>query len=92
MRIGPHNLNIISLIVGSLLSYSYLEKRSSGLGVRIVFIKYSNNVEYLIKVHSMFSQSGYCNSKRPKLYKLIGKGNKVFFLLTFKTYSFSSFN
>lgn len=47
-RVGPHNLNIISLILGSLLSSSYLEKRSKGIGVRIVFVKYSNNVEYLM--------------------------------------------
>jgi hypothetical protein len=47
-RVGPHNLDVISLIVGSLLSNSYLEKRENGLGVRIIFIKYSNNVEYLM--------------------------------------------
>lgn len=47
-RIGPHNIDVISLIVGSLLSNSYLEKREYGLGIRLVFIKYSNNVEYLM--------------------------------------------
>jgi hypothetical protein len=88
---GPLNLDIISLIVGSLLSISYLEK-IEGVGTRIVFIKYGNNVEYLIKAHFMLSQSGYCNPQRPKLYKLIGTGNKVFFLINFKTYRFTSFN
>ncbi len=86
---GPHNLNIISLIVGSLLSNSYLEKRESG-SIRVVFIKYSNNVEYLINFYSVFALSGYCNLKRPRIYKLIGKGNRVFFLITFKTYSFTN--
>jgi len=47
-RIGPHDLDVISLIVGSLLSNSYLEKREHGLGIRIIFIMYSNNVEYLM--------------------------------------------
>ena len=47
-RIGPHNLNIISLIVGSLLGSSYLEKRSHLSSVRIIFIKYSDNVENLM--------------------------------------------
>ena len=89
-RIGPHNLDAISLIIGSLLSNSYLEKRESGLGIRVVFIKFSNNVEYLIKVYSMLARAGYCNFNRPRLYKLIGKGNEVFFLLSFKTYSFST--
>jgi len=90
-RVGPHNLNIISLIIGSLLSISYLEKRSQGVGVRIVFVKYSNNVEYLMWFHSMFANAGYSSSNPPKLYKLIGKGNKVLFFYSFKTYSFSSF-
>lgn len=45
-RIGPHNQKIISLIIGSLLSNSYIEKREQG--VRIIFMKCSNNVEYLM--------------------------------------------
>jgi len=47
-RIGPHDLDVLSLIVGSLLIDSYLEKREHGLGIRIIFIKCSNNVEYLM--------------------------------------------
>ena len=90
-RIGPHNLDVISLIVGSLLSNSYLEKRKSGLGIRIVFIKCSNNVEYLMWFHSVLSDNGYCSNKKPKLYKIIGKGNKVLFTYSIKSYSFSSF-
>lgn len=90
-RIGPHNLDVISLIIGSLLSFSYLEKRDYGLGIRIVFIKYSNNVEYLMWFHSFLVEKGYCSNKKPKFSKLIGKGNKVLFLYSFKSYSFSSF-
>ena len=88
-RIGPHNLDVISLIVGSLLSNSYLEKRE--YGVRIIFIKYSSNVEYLMWFHSFLAKKGYCSNKKPKLSKLIGKGNKVLFIYSFKSYSFSSF-
>lgn len=88
-RIGPHNVNVISLIIGSLLSNSYLEKR--GYGIRIVFIKCNNNVEYLMWFHSVLSNAGYCNKEKPKLYKLIDKGNKVLFIYSFKSYSFSSF-
>ena len=91
---GPHNLDIISLIVGSILSNSTMEEhiKPGGKGIRIIFKKYSNNVEYLIKFHTLLAQSGYCNPKRPRLYKLIGKKNKVLYLITFKTYSFTSFN
>ena len=92
-RIGPHNLNIISLILGSLLSSSYLEKRSdeSGAGVRIIFIKYSNNVEYIMWFFKTLAKAGYCSYNKPKLYRIIGKGNKVLFFYVLKSYSFSSF-
>ena len=93
-RIGPHNLNIISLIVGSLLSSSYLERRSDELdgGVRIIFIKYSDNVEYIMWFYSTLAKAGYCSYKKPKLYRFIGKGNKVLFFYVLKSYSFTSFN
>ena len=89
IRIGPHNLNIMSLIIGSLLSNSYLEKR--GCGIRIIFTKCSNNVEYLMWFHSVLFNVGYCSKAKPKLFKLIGKYNKVLFIYSFKSYSFSSF-
>jgi hypothetical protein len=80
----------ISLIIGSLLGFSYMEKH--GLGFRIVFIKLSNNVEYLRNFHSFFAKNGYCSFKKPVLYKFISKGNKVLFLYRFKTYTFSNFD
>jgi hypothetical protein len=78
----------ISLIIGSLLGFSYMEK--PGLGFRIVFIKLSNNVEYLSNFHSFFAKNGYCSFKKPVLYKFISKGNKVLFIYRFKTYTFSN--
>jgi hypothetical protein len=88
-RIGPHNINIISLIVGSLLTNSYIEKKE--YGSRIIFIKDNNNVEYLMLFHSVLFNAGYCSKKKPRLHKFIGKHNKVFFICSFKSYSFSSF-
>ena len=85
----PYNLDVLSLIIGSLLSNSYMEKH--GLGFRIVFIKRSRSVEYLMKFHSFFANNGYCSKKKPKMSKLVGKGNNVIFIYRFKTYSFSNF-
>lgn len=87
---APYNLDALSLIIGSLLSNSYMEKH--GLGFRIVFIKCSRNVEYLMKFHSFFANNGYCSNKKPKMSKLVGKDNKIIFIYRFKTYSFSSFD
>ena len=44
-RIGPHNEDIISMLVGSLLGDGYGEKRSGG--VRIVMQQESRNVGYI---------------------------------------------
>jgi len=86
----PQSLDVLSLIVGSLLSNSYMEKH--GLGFRIVFIKCSRNVEYLMKFHAFFANNGYCSKKKPKMSKLVGKDNNVIFIYRFKTYSFSNFD
>nr|UEK25957.1 hypothetical protein [Mutinus fleischeri] len=36
-RIGPHNIEIISIIVGSTLGDNHLERRKNGVGTRILF-------------------------------------------------------
>jgi len=91
-RIGPHNLDIISIIIGSTLGDTHLEKRKRGIGSRIIFEQSNKNVEYLMWFHSYFSNRGYCNSKKPKLNKRIRKNGEVFFHYRINTYTFSSFN
>jgi hypothetical protein len=91
-RIGPHDLDVISLIVGSLLGNTYLEKRKTGLAIRIIFVKCNNNVEFLMWFHLFLAKRGYCNLNKPKLSKIITKGNKVLFSYCISSYSFSSLN
>jgi hypothetical protein len=88
-RIGPHNFDIISLIIGSLLGDSHIEKRNKGF--RLIFEQSNNNVEYLMWFHKFFAIRGYCNPIPPKLHKRIKKDNKVFFHYRIKTYTFNSF-
>ena len=64
-RIGPHNIDIISIIIGSLLGDGHLEKRNRGIGTRIKFEQSNKNVEYLMWFHSYFSTRGYCNINKP---------------------------
>jgi ubiquinol-cytochrome c reductase cytochrome b subunit len=90
-RIGPHNLDTISIIIGATLGDTHLEKRSGGIGTRIKFEQSSKNVEYLMWLHSYFSTRGYCNPKIPKLTKRI-KDTGVFFHYNFNSYTFSSLN
>ena len=91
-RIGPHNIDIISLIIGSVLGDSHLEKRNRGIGTRIKFEQSNKNVEYLMWFHSYLSTRGYCNTDKPKLKKRIRKNGEVYFHYSLNTYTFSSFN
>lgn len=89
-RVGPHSRQIYSLITGSLLADGYGERH--GQGTRFHLHYSHRNVEYLMYLHKLFSDQGYCTDKKPVLYKTIGKNNKIYFALRFRTYTFTSFN
>ena len=91
-RIGPHNLNIISIIIGSLLGDGHLEKRAQGLGTRIKFEQSSDNVEYLMWFHNYLSERGYCNTNKPKLKERIRKNGTVYYHYSINSFTFSSLN
>jgi hypothetical protein len=91
-RIGPHSLDVISLIVGSMLGNTHLEKIKIGLGTRIIFEQYNNSVEYLMWFHKFLAARGYCSPNKPKLAKIIAKKNKVLYTYRINSYTFSSFN
>ena len=88
-RIGPHQQQVISTLVGNLLGDGYMEKRKNATRMHIHMS--SRNVEYINWLHLFFSEKGYCSVTKPKLSKQIGKGNKIYFSCKFRTFSFSSF-
>jgi ubiquinol-cytochrome c reductase cytochrome b subunit len=47
-RIGPHNQEILSIIVGSLLGDGHAGKRSDNGGTRISFYQESTHISYLL--------------------------------------------
>lgn len=89
-RIGPHNLDVLSLIFGSMLGDSTAEKH--GNGTRIIFQQESNNVEYLMWFHKFLAERGYCSSVKPKLQTRTAKGGKVRFYYRIRTFTFSNLN
>lgn len=91
-RIGPHNIDIISMIIGSILGNTNLEKRKNGIGTRIIFEQSNRNVEYLMWFHAYFSSRGYCNNTKPKLKIRIKQKGKVYYQYRISSYTFSSFN
>lgn len=91
-RIGPHNNEFLSFIIGSMLGDCHLEKRKGGLGTRIIFEQCQQNVEYLNWYHQFLVDRGYCSRKKPYLRKRIGKDNQVFFSYRIHSYTFTSWN
>jgi hypothetical protein len=91
-KVGPHNIDIISLIIGSTLGDSHLEKRKNGKGTRVIFEQCSRNVEYLMYFFRILKNGGYCNPNPPVLKKRIGRYNNVLFYYRINSYTFYSFN
>jgi len=89
-RIGPHNIDILSIIIGSLLGDAYAEKH--GLGTRICFQQEDNHSAYLFWLHNTVSNLGYCNEKIPELSRRLSKKGKLRYVLRFQTYTFRSFD
>ncbi len=87
---GPHNIDFLSLLFGSLLGDGAAEYRSGSTRFRLK--QSSIHAEYLGWFHSFLASRGYCNPDKPVLKKTIGKGNKVYFYARVSTYSSSSFN
>lgn len=79
----------ISLIIGSLLGNSYLDKNEKG--VRVVFIKCSGNVEYLMQYYNYLKALGFCKLKRPNLNKVIIKKNKILYYWKANSYYLTQF-
>lgn len=89
-RIGPHNEDVISTLVGNLLGNCWGEKR--GGSSRFHLHMSHRNVEYLFWLQDFYAKRGYCSPTQPKLIKQLGKGGKVSFSYKIRTWSFSSLN
>lgn len=83
-----HSLDILSILFGALLGESYAEKR--GPRVRFFFTQSRIHVEYLMKLHNVLANAGYCSRTKPKLKKSIKKKGLVYFSYGFNTWSFRS--
>lgn len=93
-RIGPHNQDVISIVIGSLLGDSYGNRRSVE-GTRICYRQSSKNKEYLFWLYSFFYNLGYCSNLEPRksIIKLKHKGiDCIHYRYEFNTFTFRSFN
>lgn len=89
-RIGPHNTDVISVMVGLLLGDGYLNNRS-GEGARMAVKQSIVHKEYLFSIYEFFYKRGYCTSLEPRLYARTLKGKNIkYFGYEFNTFTFRS--
>lgn len=91
-RVGPHNKDIISIFYGSLLGDSHAERRITGHGTRLSFSQESNRQQYLIWLHTLIANIGYCNAKLPIVQSRLGIGGKLRYIIRFHTFTYNSLN
>ena len=92
-RIGPHNEDVLSIIIGSLLGDAYANRRS-GEGVRICYRQSIRHKEYLFWLYTFFYSRGYTSNLKPRQYTrtIKSKEGKKYYGYEFNTFTFSSFN
>ena len=62
-RIGPHNHEVLSILIGSLLGDGNMER--DGIGSRFCFYQKKDHLEYLLLLHSILLKHGYCKENLP---------------------------
>ena len=83
-RIGPHNEDILSFLVGSLLGDAHAERNING-GVRFRYKQSIIHKEYIIFLYNYLLLRGYCNNNIPLI-----KYHNGFGFYRFDTYSYTS--
>lgn len=91
-RVGPHNKDILSIIYGSLLGNSHAECRTLGHGTRISFMQEATHKEYLLWLHNLIVNLGYCSPNIPKIQTRLGNNGRIRYIIRFHTFTYSNFN
>ena len=93
-RIGPHNFDILSLMIGSLLGDGSMEKSVNGS--RFTFYQAKVNGEYLLWLHREVSKLGYATKEIPnlssrKISPFVGN-DELKYYYRFRSFTYSSFD
>jgi hypothetical protein len=89
-RIGPHNLDVLSIFMGSLLGDGTMER--DGNGSRFVFSQENTHGDYLLWLHQTLFALGYCKPDIPKISSRRSSGSNIRQYYIFRTFTYSSFN
>lgn len=89
-RIGPHNMDILSVLIGSLLGDASAEQH--GDGTRFCFQQEGSHSAYLLWFHSYVAELGYCTTNIPSILTRLGVNGQIRQVVRFKTFTYTSFN
>ena len=89
-RIGPHNYEILSILIGSLLGDGSMEKSTDGY--RFAFYQKGDHIEYLVWLHAQVFKHGYCKENIPQIQSRLGINGELAYYCRFRTFTFSSFD
>lgn len=89
-RIGPHNIDILSVLMGSLLGDATMEK--DGNGSRFCFYQEKTHGEYLLWLYQTIYGLGYCSSDIPNISSRVGINGNIRYIFRFRTFTYSSLN
>lgn len=90
-RYGPHNFDILFIILGSLLGDANASRNKHS--TRIRFFQSGKNVDFLLHLWRKFSHQGYCSDVQPKVTSYVEKGTGIIrYKCFFNTYSYVSYN
>lgn len=92
LRIGPHNRDVLSLFIGSILGDTHLKKGKKEIGTTIRFEQCKCNVKYIMWYHNFLFIRGYCCLNKHKLITIIKKKNKTLFQYKITSFNFTSLN
>lgn len=87
-RIGPHNYQVLSIIIGSLLGDGHMEKSVDGY--RFCFYQ-KEHLEYILWLHLQLLNYGYCKENLPQISSRKGPKGELAYYCRFRTFTYSSF-
>ncbi len=93
-RIGPHHVDVISVIVGSLLGKCAANRRSVE-GTRLCYRHSHVHKDYLFWLFGFFYSRSYCSNLEPRKYtRRLKKGEEIqeHYGYEFNTFTFRSFD
>lgn len=96
-RIGPHDIDVISVLVGCLLGDAHAKISKTKIpGTSFRFKQSGRHKDYLFFLYDFFSTRGYCPDTGPREYKTIlinSEGTKkTYYGYEFNVFTFSSLN